>query len=117
MTRIAKVDARADRPDVELLGSMAGGDLPAFESLYRRHGSLAYGLALRMTGDAGRAEDVVQSAFMTLWHARAESDAGGDAVPRRLLQLVARGSIASIRQQRRSPRGCKPPGLAAAARI
>ena len=86
------------RNDGDVVDALAGGDLAALGALYRRHASLAYGLALRMTGDAARAEDVVQSAFTSLWNDRAESDGGIDAVRLRLVQLVARASLVDIRR-------------------
>ena len=87
------------RSEGETVDALVGDDLVALGALYRRHGSLAYGLAVRMTGDATRAEVVVQSAFMALWNDRAQSDGGIDAVRLRLVQLVARASLVDIRRQ------------------
>jgi RNA polymerase sigma-70 factor, ECF subfamily len=42
-------------------------DKAAFEALYDRFGRLVYGVAIRMLADAGAAEDIVQSVFMTIW--------------------------------------------------
>ena len=36
-------------------------------SLYDRYGALAYSIAFRILGDAGRSEDVVQDCFLKLW--------------------------------------------------
>jgi RNA polymerase sigma-70 factor, ECF subfamily len=54
-----------DRDDV-LLRRAAKGDEDAFTALYRRHQAALYRFALRMTGNAWAAEEVVQDVFMTL---------------------------------------------------
>jgi hypothetical protein len=47
--------------DAEALQRVVAGHLPALGELYDRHAGLAYGLALRITGDASDAEEVVQA--------------------------------------------------------
>jgi len=47
---------------------MAARDTSALAELFDRYGPLAYGVALRVLRDPGRAEDAVQDAFMRLWH-------------------------------------------------
>lgn len=42
-------------------------DADAFERLYDGYHRLVYGLALRVLGDAGGAEDVTQAVFLKLW--------------------------------------------------
>ena len=54
-----------DRDDV-LLKRSAKGDEEAFTQLYRRHQGQIYRFALRMTGHAWAAEEIVQDVFMTL---------------------------------------------------
>ena len=54
-----------ERDDV-LLRRAAKGDEDAFAELYRRHQGALYRYALRMTGSAWSAEEVVQEVFMTL---------------------------------------------------
>ena len=53
------------RDDV-LLKRSAKGDEEAFTQLYRRHQVQIYRFALRMTGHAWAAEEIVQDVFMTL---------------------------------------------------
>src|SRR5262252_9505394 len=53
------------RDDV-LLRRAAKGDEEAFTHLYRRHQAALYRFALRMTGSAWAAEEIVQEVFMTL---------------------------------------------------
>jgi len=52
--------------DEELLKRSAKGDEEAFTALYRRHAAPLYRFALRMTGNAWGAEEIVQDVFMTL---------------------------------------------------
>jgi RNA polymerase sigma-70 factor (ECF subfamily) len=54
-----------ERDDV-LLRRAAKGDEEAFTFLYRRHQASLYRFALRMTGNAWAAEEIVQDVFMTL---------------------------------------------------
>jgi RNA polymerase sigma-70 factor (ECF subfamily) len=54
-----------ERDDV-LLKRSAKGDEEAFTQLYRRHQAQLYRFALRMTGHAWAAEEIVQDVFMTL---------------------------------------------------
>ncbi len=57
--------ADQERGDV-LLRRAAKGDEEAFTLLYRRHQAALYRFALRMTGSAWAAEEIVQEVFMTL---------------------------------------------------
>jgi RNA polymerase sigma-70 factor (ECF subfamily) len=54
-----------ERDDV-LLKRSAKGDEESFTQLYRRHQAQIYRFALRMTGHAWAAEEIVQDVFMTL---------------------------------------------------
>jgi len=68
-TRIAP----QDRDDL-LLQHAAKGDEEAFAFLYRRHQGALYRFALRMTGSAWGAEEIVQDVFMTLIRAPQKYD-------------------------------------------
>ncbi|HEV7138394.1 MAG TPA: RNA polymerase sigma factor [Steroidobacteraceae bacterium] len=52
-----------------LVQRAAGGDVRAFERLYRHHVGSVYGLCLRLTRDAVGAEDCAQEAFLNAWRA------------------------------------------------
>jgi RNA polymerase sigma-70 factor, ECF subfamily len=52
--------------DDALLRRAAKGDEDAFTLLYRRHQAALYRFALRMSGNAWAAEEIVQDVFMTL---------------------------------------------------
>jgi RNA polymerase sigma-70 factor, ECF subfamily len=64
-----------DRDDV-LLRRAAKGDQESFTLLYRRHQAALYRFALRMTGNAWGAEEVVQDVFMTLMREPKKYDSG-----------------------------------------
>ena len=46
--------------DRQALARIANGELNALEALYDRYRAMAYSIALRVTGDASLAEDVLQ---------------------------------------------------------
>ncbi len=71
--------AQQERDDV-LLRRAARGDEEAFALLYRRHQAALYRFALRMTGSAWGAEEVVQEVFMTLVREPKKYDASRGAV-------------------------------------
>jgi RNA polymerase sigma-70 factor (ECF subfamily) len=55
-------DARTD--DAALATRIAGGDLSAFEEVYRVHASRLYNLTWRMLNDPADAEDALQEVFL-----------------------------------------------------
>src|SRR5580704_13583325 len=68
MLQIAGVMDAAAEP-VELIAAAAGGDLIAFEHLYRLFAPRVYGLCLRLTGQREAAEDCTQESFVAAWRA------------------------------------------------
>ena len=62
--------APADAEDRALVGAAARGEVPAFETLYRRHAGRVHGVIGRLVGGHGaRAEDLTQEAFVRAWQA------------------------------------------------
>ncbi|HYN48075.1 MAG TPA: sigma-70 family RNA polymerase sigma factor, partial [Candidatus Nanopelagicales bacterium] len=57
--------------DAALVAAVAGGSEDALAALYDRHAPGIHATALRLTGDRGIADDVVQEVFLALWN-RAE---------------------------------------------
>jgi len=66
--------------DDVLLARAAKGDEEAFTLLYRRHQAALFRFALRMTGSAWAAEEIVQDVFMTLIREPRKYDAGRGAL-------------------------------------
>ncbi len=58
---------KTEPSDYQLAQLSAGGDMTAFEDLYRRHFRRVYALCLRMTGKPEEAEDLTQETFTHLY--------------------------------------------------
>lgn len=65
--------------------------------LYDRYAGLAYGVAMRVLGDPGRAEDAVQEAFMNVWSRAATFDANRGSLRAWLLTMVRNRCIDYLR--------------------
>lgn len=55
--------------EANLVQRARGGDVRAFECLYRQHIGAVYGLCLRLTRDRPTAEECAQEAFFNAWRA------------------------------------------------
>jgi RNA polymerase sigma-70 factor (ECF subfamily) len=53
--------------DMALLSAIRSGDEQAMAALYDRYSAVVYSVALRVLGDTGKAEDILQEVFMQLW--------------------------------------------------
>jgi RNA polymerase sigma factor (sigma-70 family) len=91
----------ADRDDVALHRDLASGDRDAFDELYRRYASAAYGLAFRVTGQAVLAQDVVHDAFLALWRAPEAFDPARGAFRTFFLSLVHHRAVDTVRREQR----------------
>jgi RNA polymerase sigma-70 factor (ECF subfamily) len=61
--------------DATLLARVAAGDLGApLEELYDRYAGRLYGLGVRLLGDTGLAEELVQETFVRLWRTAGRYD-------------------------------------------
>jgi RNA polymerase sigma-70 factor (ECF subfamily) len=84
----------------DLVTRAQGGDLAAFESLYRTHESRIYGLCLRMVADPTRAEDLTQESFVRAWE-KLGSFRGKSAFSTWLHRLTVNVVLANIRSRGR----------------
>jgi RNA polymerase sigma factor (sigma-70 family) len=90
-----------DGLDLELHRRISEGDRGAFEEVYRRYASPAYGLAVRVTGQEALAQEVVHDAFLALWRAPEAFDPGRGAFRTFFLSLVHHRAVDSVRREER----------------
>jgi len=77
------------------------GDLDAFNSLVLTHQAVAYNLAYRILGDAARAADATQEAFLSAFrHLRSYR---GGSFRAWMLRIVTNASYDELRRQKRRP--------------
>ncbi|MFN2545109.1 MAG: sigma-70 family RNA polymerase sigma factor [Actinomycetota bacterium] len=103
---------QAQLDDLELHRRVLASDRGAFEALYRRYGPPAYGLALRVTGQAVLAQDVVHDAFMALWRAPEAYDPSRGAFRTFFLSLVHHRAVDTVRREERLRRRTERAGAA-----
>jgi RNA polymerase sigma-70 factor (ECF subfamily) len=83
-----------------LVARLAAGDRDEpLAELYARYGSRLYGLGLRLLGDPGLAEELVQETFVWLWRSAGRFDARRGTV-RRFVFMLARRQAVDMRRRR-----------------
>ena len=86
-----------------LLSRVALGDRKAFAAIYDDTRAYLFGVILRITGDRGLAEDVLQEVYVNVWRA-AQSFDGERSQPLTWLTSVARNrAIDSLRRRKAEP--------------
>lgn len=79
--------------DEEILAAIQRQDGTALAALYDRHGRLAFGLAHRILGERGAAEDVVQEAFLAVWRRASSFRSDRGSARAWLLSIVHNSAI------------------------
>ncbi len=79
-----------EHDDATLITLIARRDRDAFHSLYDRYAGQALGLASRVLDDTALGEDVVQEAFMRIWHHADKFDVARGSAKTWLLTVVHR---------------------------
>ena len=89
--------------DAELLERVAGGEEHAFLTLYDRHASRVYGLALRILHDPMLAEEATQDAFLKMWSRARQFAAERGSLLVWLMTITRRTALDRLRLEARRP--------------
>ena len=87
-------------PDAILVSAIRSGDEQAMAQLYERYSPIVYSVALRVLGDSGAAEDVLQEVFMQLWRSPDMFNASRGGLPGWLAVITRNRAIDSLRKRR-----------------
>ncbi len=93
--------ATSDEKLKQLLGATARGDAKAFKSLYDQTSPRLLALAMVMMRDSSLAEDVLQDAFVQVWHRASEFHVDRGSVFTWLTTIVRYRAIDLLRKLRR----------------
>src|SRR5262250_244329 len=86
--------------DYVLVAGIRSGDENAMAQMYDRYSGIVYSVALRVLGDTGAAEDVLQDVFMQLWRNPDAFDASRGSLAAWLAVISRHRSIDRIRKRR-----------------
>ena len=94
------LDLKAASPDMALVSAIRAGDQGAMAALYDRFSSVVYSVALRVLGETGAAEDVLQDVFLQLWRNPGAFDASRGNLGA-WLAVIARNRAIDARRKRK----------------
>ena len=93
----ASADAPPDDGGAGLLRRMAAGDEAALGALYDRWSALVHSVALRIVGDAGDAEELVEETFWQAWRQAGRYDASRGGVSAWLVVIARSRALDRVR--------------------
>jgi RNA polymerase sigma-70 factor, ECF subfamily len=86
--------------DLALVTGLKSGDQGAMADVYDRYSPVVYAVALRVLGDTGAAEDVLQEVFLQLWRKPGAFDAARGSLGSWLAVITRNRAIDSLRRRR-----------------
>ena len=86
--------------DASLVAAIRNGDEAAMAQLYDRYSGVVYSVALRVLGDTGAAEDILQEVFMQIWRSPDIFDASRGSLAGWLAVIARNRAIDSLRKRR-----------------
>lgn len=93
-------DRQAISPDLAAVMAVKSGDQQAMAELYDRYSSVVYAVALRVLGDSGRAEDVLQEVFLQLWRNPGAFDSARGSLGAWLAVITRNRAIDALRRRK-----------------
>src|SRR6476660_4799812 len=82
------------------LGRIPAGDRAALQTVYRLTSAKLFGVCLRILGERGEAEDVLQEVYVTVWRKAADFDVGRASPMTWLIAIARNRSIDRLRASR-----------------
>jgi len=86
--------------DAAVLSGIRAGDESAMSALYDRYSSIVYSVAMRVLGDTGTAEDVLQEVFLQLWRKPSLFDSSRGSLGPWLAVIARHRAIDLLRKRR-----------------
>jgi RNA polymerase sigma-70 factor (ECF subfamily) len=97
---LSNADPKGIPPDSNLVAAIRSGDQTAMAALYDRYSSIVYSVALRVLGDTGAAEDILQDVFMQLWRNPNAFDSNRGSLGAWLAVITRNRAIDALRKRR-----------------
>jgi RNA polymerase sigma-70 factor (ECF subfamily) len=94
------VDPKSGAADTALVAAIRSGEQSAMGALYDRYSPVVYAVALRVLGDTGAAEDVLQDVFMQLWKNPGAFDSSRGSLGAWLAVITRNRAIDALRKRR-----------------
>jgi len=94
------VELKGTDTDLALVSGVRSGDESAMARLYDKYSSIVYSVALRVLGDTGVAEDVLQEVFMQLWRNPGVFDSSRGNLAAWLSVIARNRAIDNLRKRR-----------------
>lgn len=99
---VSGADPQMQAQDAALVARLRSGDQAAMTALYDRYSSLVYAVALRVVGETGAAEDILQEVFLQLWRNPGAFDAARGRLAPWLAVIARHKAIDHLRGRRES---------------
>lgn len=85
------------------MSQTALGDRRAFEALYKATSGTLLAIVVRIVGDRGQAEDVLQEVYVTVWRSASSYNSSLGRPMTWLMSIARNRAIDSLRRQQRQP--------------
>lgn len=89
--------------EIRLLAAVGAGDRAAFRQLYLHYSASLFSLAIRLIGEEGAAEEVLQDTFVKIWRHAAAYDARKSRPFTWAVTILRRTCIDHLRKHRHRP--------------
>jgi RNA polymerase sigma-70 factor (ECF subfamily) len=97
---LLSVELTGAETDLALVSAVRSGDENAMARLYDKYSSIVYAVALRILGDSGIAEDILQEVFMQIWRNPGVFDSTRGNLAAWLSVIARNRAIDSLRKRR-----------------